>query len=231
MDSKIINKKYTKVNGAGIMILTLYKRTTKINDKFRLGIILFEDWRSTFTDAGGIKDKGESPSSTAIRETFEESRGLFKFRKPNLRSEYTIKLASKDKYYYISYYVYLKTIPKLYKYFYHNSKIIDKNPYSPKCWKETRGITIVDVEDLLKSSLVLNKTNINIAKHTFATTDIYSKKIFISTRALNSFKKAYKTGLLDKLISSKKPKDIEVFKNDYKTHKFLENTYCYVVKN
>lgn len=192
------NKEYI---GAGLMIVDKYNN--------RPCVILFESTKKMgknkyYEDLGGQIDKEDLKLynydplvQTAIREAFEESRGLLNFTsvyhvKPKIfNKNMFVDVENKHGYLYRSYFVCIDndTLDNVsYKDYHKNIKNLDK-PDIPNVMKETTNYKRFYVKDLVDDGIMK-------AEHHFKTTDVDGNEAFIMHRTVNIIKK----GILAKLF-------------------------------
>lgn len=125
------NKIYS---GSGILLLDSY------------GIILFRNvFTGVYYDLGGTCDANEDIETTAIRECFEESRGLINITLEILRTLYFIDIKHNNTYYRC--YILKCKQPIEFDDYKHNITMTDKMKL-PKCWYETNNITHFDFKNI-----------------------------------------------------------------------------------
>lgn len=164
------------LTGSGIFIIQNYK-----NKKV---VVLFGN-DIEYNDLGGTIDYDETSLDTACREAREESCNLVNFKPEQIKQiSYPVQYRN-----YVSYFVYINKLSL--KDYYYNKKIIynncDKNKY--KHWMETNKATRIDLDILIKNSLIYNN---NVY-------DIRGKKIQVRNRVIDLIKKAYQMGIFYKL--------------------------------
>lgn len=200
-ESKRSGKKYV---GAGILLIDLYNNN---KGEEKLTTILFESNRKTgkfFEDLGGGLSKQDIESfyplaTCAVREAFEESRGLIYFQNPlHIGSrvgsnDAYVDLQTNNNTYYRCYIVCLKKNlinESAFKNYYSNIKILDNNKNVPFVMKESHNITRFYIDELIKNGILNTDTH-------FITKDINNKVCTVYKRTTDIIKAAYKNGIFN----------------------------------
>ena len=185
-----MNKSYS---GSGIMLFELHKGKPTV--------ILFENHRknkSLYEDLGGGIDSDELISkdplkSTAIREAFEESRGLINISNPK-HLEIYVDSQYKSKYY-RNYLVGIK-YEALIDDYNHNKSIIDKNSKMVNTMKETFSIEKFYINDLIKDGIMESIKGLS-----FLARNIDNKQKNIYTRTVDILQEAISKDVIQKVVN------------------------------
>jgi hypothetical protein len=184
-------KQYT---GAGVMLLEMHNGQPTV--------ILFKTKRKNQTiyeDLGGTIDHDDLASydplkSTAIREAFEESRGLINISDPNHIKKY-VDVPFYNKFF-RSYPIGVQ-YDKLFVDYYYNKNVIDKHDHIVKTMKETYGIARFYIKDII---------NDDIAGHTpgstFVTVDVNGKHKNIYTRTADILQAMISNNMVKSIIKN-----------------------------
>lgn len=181
-----------RYSGSGILLFELYNN--------RPTIILFKSSeRDVYEDLGGGLDYDDlimkNPlKSAAIREAFEESRGLINITDPKYIKYYVDgNFGSKH---YRSYLLRINSNSLIDNY-YNNKKIIDNNKKIKHTMKETTDISRFYIDDLIKDGILESVTGLN-----FTAFDINHKTKKIYTRTVDIIKLAIKDDIIKNVIDN-----------------------------
>ena len=170
-------------SGAGVLIIENGENLVLFGSKRKSGYV--------YEDLGGKIDKNDcNITSTAIREAFEESRGLIYIGNQSKLESLYVDIASKNKYY-RCFILPISDLNILNKY-YDNVNKINSNVKIQNYWKETDDIRKFNINNLIKEGILDSKSN-------FKTIDINNKKSFIYDRTISIIKEIHKQKLLNKI--------------------------------
>lgn len=158
----------SRITGAGILLLELYKNTPVIT--------LFGNINKKFEELGGTIDKGETAVHTAYREGREESCNLI-YITPDELKKYGTVVKYKD---FVDYIMYIEGIS--YKDYHENRRKVHKKCKSNH-WKETSEMVRIHLNDIITAAKNKKKTvkDINGIKR-----DIRSRTMGIIRKSIDS---------------------------------------------
>ena len=184
------NKRYS---GSGLMMFELYNG--------KPSVILFKSIRSSkyvYEDLGGVIDEHDLSThdplkSAAIREAFEESRGLINIMSPKHIDEYIDH--GHNSTFYRSYLIGVNLGQFLNDDYSHNKKITDDHERVSNPMKET-----IDIDRFYISDLVMD--GILDSKGSFVTKDTNGRKRTIFKRAADILKDSINADIIKKIINN-----------------------------
>jgi len=179
-----------RYSGAGVILCEVYEN--------ELSVILFRSSeRRMYEDLGGGLDYDdlttENPlKSAAIREAFEESRGLINITEPKRMKRYVDGQFGPR--YYRTYLVGINE-KSLFSDYHFNKTIIDKNKKIKSTMKETDDIDRFYVKDLIKGGIMDSVTGLS-----FTTVNVNGESKKIYTRTVDILKLAIRDDLVSKVV-------------------------------
>lgn len=165
------------LSGAGVFIIQNYKG--------RNVVVLFGN-NTEYSDPGGTIDFGETSIEAACREAREESGNLLKLE-PKILRNIAIPIQHRN---YMSYFIYIKNLSL--KDYYHNMNLIYSkcDPYKHHHWMETNRATRINLDELIKNSVMNN----NLIR------DIDGRVIRVRRRVLEVMREALRRNIFLQLI-------------------------------
>lgn len=146
---------FIKITGAGVIIVEEYK---DCNNKIINTILVVKNRSSNYLSdfGGGYSKKHGDISKTASDELREESRNLIDIPGDVLQYHKHYDIPGLKDTYYRVYICKAKNISG--KYYFINKKIIDSDPDSKRCWKETKSIHHIPINSIDFDTLLDRKT-------------------------------------------------------------------------